>query len=294
MTANPLWQNTVGVVGGGVVGNATAKSLTEHVDEVRVFDTDPKKATHTLEQVLLCDLIFVCLPTPPLKDEGRCKGTDPYRVYEFFSLLSQEEKKRNFVLKSTVPIGTTKYLTKTYGLTNLVHSPEFLTGRCAVTDAHMPGRNIIGYPIPELRTESESYTSRSVGRLLHDLYAKRFPGVRIFSCTSDESEAVKLIQNAFFAVKISFFNEMNWLCEEVGCDWNLILAALLSDGRIAHSHTRVPGPGGGYGWSGSCLPKDICQLIEEMKLRRLDPSVSEAALTRNTKDVIRGMKRRGE
>ena len=37
--------------------------------------------------------------------------------------------------------------------------------------------------------------------------------------------------------------------------------AATSDGRIAHSHTKVPGPDGKRGWGGSCLGKDLDMLI---------------------------------
>jgi UDP-glucose 6-dehydrogenase len=59
----------VGVIGGGTVGKAVARTYLEFVDEVRVYDTDPGKTTHGIGhtafgKVLECNLLFICLPTP--------------------------------------------------------------------------------------------------------------------------------------------------------------------------------------------------------------------------------------
>lgn len=254
----------LGVVGGGVVGRATARAFIEHVDEVRVWDIVKERCStpsilHTLES----DLIFVCLPTPQKKDSLEC---DTSIVEGFFAVLAECNLHRNYVLRSTVPIGTTKRLSKTYNLPNLVHSPEFLTARCSVTDAHLPSRNIVGYnylPEPD---------GRACGcqAVLGNLYLSRFPAVPIHYMTSDESEAVKLFQNGFFATKIAYWNEVNALATKLGLDWDRVMEGILSDGRIAHSHTQVPGPDGKYGFGGSCLPKDVANLLHQLKENQID------------------------
>ncbi len=235
----------IGVIGNGVVGHATARCFMEFT-EVRVYDKIAERRTHSLNEVLECDLVFVCVPEAFIESVA--------------ATVEASKPLTNLVIKSTVPIGTTRHLAERYVLPNLVHSPEFLTARCAVTDAQLPARNIIGSPVtPDRLWDDAPVGSRAI---LADLYKRRFPGVPFFVMTSDESEAVKLIQNGFFAVKIAFFNEINTLCEEWNLDWERVRAAILADGRIAHSHTQVPGPDGKYGFGGTCLPKDLKQLIE--------------------------------
>lgn len=247
---------TVGVIGNGVVGHATARCWMEWSDGgVRVYDKNPVRCAHPLvypepgRAVLDCDIVFVCLPETALDEFfTECltgKGVYPDRVREV-----------NFVLKSTVPVGTTRRLVQKHGLKNLVHSPEFLTARCAVTDAQMPARNIIGCPYGE---DEWSWAALR----LEELCVTRFPGVSTYVMTSDESEAVKLMVNSFFAVKVALFNEFRTYADAAGLDWDQVLAGILSDGRIAHSHTKVPGPDG-YGFSGRCLPKDLMMLIRCM------------------------------
>lgn len=271
----------IGIIGGGVVGHATARTYIEN-NEVKVYDIDPMKGTgHTLHEVLSSDIVMVCLPTPQVEGGLACDSSIVVKFFE--ERAGGPFQDANYVLKSTVPIGTTKCLREVYGLHNLVHSPEFLTARCAVTDAMLPARNIIGIPYPGSHRQwsiTEQGT-RSGAEPLHTLYRERFPGIPIHCMTSDESEAVKLFQNSFFAVKIAYLNEINLLCQKKGLDWQTVLEGMLADGRIAHSHTKVPGPDGLYGFGGSCLPKDLANLITCMNECELHAHVCCATMARN-------------
>ncbi len=245
----------IGIIGGGTVGRATARAFIEHVDEVRVYDVVPERATHSYAEVACgSDITFVCLPTPQKKGSLDCDIS----IVEGFFKNAQEvgHGDFNFVLRSTVPIGTTKRLAQEYGLSNLVHSPEFLTARCAVTDAHLPSRNIIGIPVEDVAND----LTNVCGHILENLYLSRFPGVPCLCMKADESEAVKLFTNGFFATKIGYFNEVYQLAQKLDLDWDRVMEGVLSDGRIAHSHTKVPGPDGKLGFGGSCLPKDLASL----------------------------------
>lgn len=268
----------LGIVGAGVVGRATARCFMEN-SEVRVYDVMKERATHSLEEVLESELVFLCLPTPQKEGSLECDTSAIDDFFKKLNLTSLTAGRGNFVLRSTVSIGTTRRLREHYGVDNLVHSPEFLTARCAVTDAQIPARNIVGGAGFGAREERFDPTHPLV-----DLYIKRFPGVPIHLMTSDESEAVKLFLNSFFAVKVSYFNEVRELTDKLGLDWDSVLAGVLSDGRIAHAHTQVPGPDGKYGYGGSCLPKDIANLIDCSQKAGLTPHVTTAALHRNHLD----------
>jgi len=247
----------IGIIGNGVVGNATARTYVEH-HEVRVYDVIKERCLHTRDEVFECDIIFICVHEAFV--EMVLRGVLP------------EERHRNLVIKSTVPIGTTKRLAKEYQLSNLIHSPEFLTARCAVTDAQLPARNIIGTPkVNGLAIYTAAYD-------VAELYEKRFPGVPILHMDSNESEAVKLFTNGFFSVKVAYFNEIYNLTNEWGMDWDIVRAGILSDGRIAHSHTTIPGPTG-VGIGGVCLPKDLRTLVRQIGEAELFSNICEAAAT---------------
>ena len=238
----------IGIIGGGTVGRATARAWQEHCEEVRVFDVIKERANSGLYETLDCELIFICFPESQIDD--------------FFREASHRGAgKLNFVLKSTVPIGTTRRLAEEYGLPNLVHSPEFLTERCSIWDAQNPARVIIGSPKgpSTLGDDNKCYD------LYFDTCQDRFPSVPIFNLSSDESELVKLACNAFAATKVALFNEFRSLTDKLGLDWKAVREGVLGDGRIGNAWTAVPGPDGKRGFGGKCLPKDLEMLIDCFK-----------------------------
>lgn len=251
---------TIGVIGGGVVGNATAKAFSGHAS-VRVFDQIEDRATHALEDTLACSIIFVCLPET-------C-------IDEFFS--PHRGSKKNFVLKSTVPVGTTRRLSKIYDIDSLVHSPEFLTERTAAEDAANPRLNVIGIPVKS--DEIDRQVPPITG--LEGLYNIRWPTVPVRVMSSDESELVKLATNAFFATKVAFWNEVESYCRAAGIDYETVRAACVAEGRVGDLHTHVPGPDGKRGFGGKCLPKDLRQLVRCLTEAGVPAPVMTAVRQRN-------------
>lgn len=270
----------LGIIGGGTVGQATARAFIEHVEEVVIYDKDPLRCTGGDKTVVSdCDLIFLCLPTPQKPNSLECDTSALHEELAHFDTNYDQLRQRNLVIKSTVPIGTTRALSKQYNLPSLIHSPEFLTARCAVTDAQIPARNIVGYP-----TRCDEAVYNACGVKLINLYKSRWPHVPIFAMSSDESEAVKLFQNSFFAVKVAFFNEMYTLSEKLGLDWRVVIDGILADGRIAPSHTKVPGSDLLFGFGGTCLPKDLANIIHTLNTNDLSAHVTSAAYNRNLVD----------
>ena len=123
---------------------------------------------------------------------------------------------------------------------------------------------------------------------LHSLYLARFPGVPVHVMTSDESEAVKGFQNGFFAVKVSYWNECRTLADKLGLNWDTVMEGILADGRIAHAHTKVPGPDGKFGFGpdspNGCLQKDSASLVHQLESSGLLASVTRGAVERNRED----------
>lgn len=264
----------LGIIGGGTVGHATARAFLGHVEEVRVHDVVRERSTHERIATCACDVVMVCLPTPQKEGSLEC---DLSAVEEFFGWAGRNlrDEPINWVLRSTIPVGTTRRLREQYGLPNLVHSPEFLTARCAMIDAQMPARNVIGYPGPIPSPHDCP---------LAMLYAGRFPGVPVHGMDSSESEAVKLFQNAFSAVKVAAFNEFHAFASRLGLDWQRVREALLAGGWIHPAHTQVPGPDGKFGFGGACLPKDIASLSHQMIQAGVSNWMVDAAIERNAED----------
>lgn len=260
----------IGIIGNGVVGRATAFAWKNHCDEVRVHDALSQRSTRDLRDALDCDLVFVCLPEAPL---------DSFFKHIRFDILGTIPEggwcSRNFVIKSTCPVGTTRKLAEKYGLTNVCHSPEFLTERTALWDACNPSRVLIGVP------DFGGMSSNATTGLLEASCFARFPGVPIFVMKSDESEFVKLACNALYATKVSLFNELRTYCDASKLNWDRIIRAIMADGWTGNSHTQVPGPDGQHGFGGRCLPKDLDHLRAAFKQADLQSVIMDAVKFRN-------------
>jgi UDPglucose 6-dehydrogenase len=156
------------------------------------------------------------------------------------------------VLKSTVPVGTGKWVkgvmteaVKGAVPFDMVSNPEFLREGAAVEDFFRPDRIVIG-------AESE----RAI-EVMKEIYNAFYLIEAPFVITTIETaELIKYASNAFLATKISFINEIANLCEHVGADVHDVARAMGLDGRIGKKFLH-PGPGFG----GSCFPKDTHALV---------------------------------
>ena len=267
---------SIGIIGNGFVGSSISHGFRHYCSSLKIFDKNPNRSTHNLDAVLKSDFVFVCVPTP-MSDNGK---SDLSLINEVFEKAELKKSEASFIIKSTVPVGTTDSLSEKHKSLNIFHSPEFLTARSAKIDFICPSRNIIGYPSRGDCINKASYCYERLN-ILKDFFKNRFPGVPCIVMKSKESEFVKYIANCFFATKVSFFNEMFLLSEELDLDWQTLINGVMSDGRIGISHFQVPGHDGDMGFGGTCFPKDINSLISTMKENNLNPLVLQAAWDRN-------------
>ena len=230
----------VGVIGNGFVGESQAFAFSPTTD-LRIYDLDPLKTTHTKEEIDQCDFIFVCVPTPMFKD-GSQDTSYVDRVFE------DAAEGPIYILKSTVLPGTTLALSKKYPKINIVFSPEFLTERTAKLDMLTQARIIFGGP-------------KDLCSKVTQLFEQRFRNRHIIQTDYITAELIKYMNNTFFATKVSIVNEFKVLSDKLGANWNDALYGFASDGRIGDSHLHVPGPDGKLGYGGTCFPKDVNALI---------------------------------
>ena len=236
----------VGIIGYGFVGESQAFAFAPIAD-VKIFDIDTKKATHTLDEVLNQDFIFVCLPTP-MKQNGE---QDLSYIENFFGGIGLHNTDAIFILKSTVLPSTTKQLSERYPF-NIVFSPEFLTEKNAKLDMLTQSRIILGGYI-DLTLKVQS------------LFEARFGNKHYILTDSTSAEVIKYMSNNFLSVKVSFVNEYYDLVEKLGADWGKVIEGFVSDPRIGNSHTQTPGHDGKRGFGGTCFPKDINAIIQFSK-----------------------------
>jgi len=252
----------VGIIGYGFVGESQAFAFAP-VSDVKIFDIDKTKATHTLDDVLQQDFIFVCLPTP-MKQNGE---QDLSYIENFFSGIGLHNTNAIFILKSTVLPNTTKQLNDKYPF-NIVFSPEFLTEKNAKLDMLTQSRIILGGYI-DLTLKVQS------------LFEARFGNKHYILTDSTSAEVIKYMCNNFLSVKVSFVNEYYDLVQKLGADWNKVIEGFVSDPRIGNSHTQTPGHDGKRGFGGTCFPKDINAIIQFSKGANVEMNTLSAAWKTN-------------
>lgn len=257
-------KHQIGIIGFGFVGESQAFAFAP-VADVKIFDIDPTKATHTLEEVLNQDFVFICLPTP-MKENGT---QDISLVESFFKEVQQFNVKPIYILKSTVLPGTTRYLEEMYDL-NIVFSPEFLTEKTAKLDMLTQSRIVVG----------SVYRPLTAIKVKH-LFESRFGNKHYILTDSTSAELIKYMSNNFLTLKTAFFNEYYDLVDAAGADWESVVEGVVSDPRIGNSHSNVPGHDGKRGFGGTCFPKDINAIIEYSKLLDVEMNTLEAAWKTN-------------
>ncbi len=265
----------IGIVGKGFVGSAVKFGFSPNtgVDyEVKIYDKDPLKSTHTLKDTVCeSDIIFISVPTPA-NHEGKIslKVLDDC-LKEINDCLSKESEKNIFLIRSTVIPGTCDSFSKKYPRLRIVFNPEFLTERSANFDFINQSRIILGGKAEDTDKVSKLYKAR---------FGNSIP---IIETDYRSSELIKYMCNNYFATKVSFLNEMKLISDKIGANWEDCMDGFIRDGRIGHSHMQVPGPDGKPGFGGSCFPKDIQAMISFSEDLGIQTNVLKGAWNTNLK-----------
>ncbi len=269
-------EQKIGVIGNGFVGGAVKFGFSPNVGcdaEVRVYDKNPNKSTHGLEETVNeSDFIFLSVPTPANED-----GSINIKILE--GALEDINKVHNgrdnaILIRSTVIPGTTWALQTKYPQLNILFNPEFLTERSANFDFINQSRFIVGNSGKQIGwSKSEEFV---------ELIKDRFGDcVAVQETNYETAELIKYMSNCFFATKVSFMNEMYQIAEKIDANWDEAVSGFVADGRIGHSHLNVPGHDGKFGFGGSCFPKDIQAMIDFAEMFGIEPTVLKGVWEKN-------------
>lgn len=227
------------------------------------FTTDIKSA---VEQALV---IFLAVGTPPKED-----GSPDMSYYRQAAkdIAGAMNGYKVLVTKSTVPVGTGKWLREFVGenqttKTNfgVASNPEFLREGAAIDDFMRPDRVVVGSNEPDAIA------------IMKDLYRPLYLIETPVVITSLEAaELIKYAANAFLATKITFINEIANLCDAIGCDVHDVARGMGMDNRIGRKFLH---PGPGYG--GSCFPKDTRAFTKVGDKYDVETSVVDAVIKAN-------------
>lgn len=266
---------SVNILGYGFVGSACGFLCEKNNVEFNVCDTQLKtgdfnyfnnisELVNFSESKSDISYYFICVPTPS-DSEGKC---DTSIVENVIGQLSLAVNKRSIViLKSTIKPGTTRDLYNKYNeKLDIVFCPEFLREVSYKQDIY--SAKFVLFGIHENQATEWVLLNGLKNLFTNYLYKHKYltgsaseSPFEFYFKTFEECELFKYTLNTFFATKITFFNEIYELCDTMGVDYQNLKSLFKLDKRIGDYGTVVPGMDG-FGYTRSCLPKEIRALIK--------------------------------
>jgi nucleotide sugar dehydrogenase len=239
------------IIGVGIIGEAQAYLASKLGHEV--LGVDSAKSTSLYARMVKniekdVDITFICTP------ESAAEGV----VEE----LVHQNVKGLYVIRSSVPPMTTQRLMEKYGV-HLCHNPEFLRVKTAFDDIIHPNFVLIGQCCPEH------------GDILKKFYLSTEHPVLVTEPTI--SETVKITLNSYLATLVAFWNEIDELTGSMGVNTEEVARIARFDPRVSSYGTEFFG----VPFGGTCLPKDIKQLIQACLQGGVSPQLLEAVRDSN-------------
>jgi GDP-mannose 6-dehydrogenase len=237
------------------------------------------RATDDLEHCFLnTEATIVCVGTPsgPL---GDVRLTELDRVVDQLAdALTKADFWHLVLLTSTVPPGTTEsrvipQLERRSGKQcgtdfGVAFAPEFLREGSAIDDYRRPAKTVVG---------ASDQQALECAAAIYRPYASN-----IVSTSISAAEMVKLTDNSWHALKITFANEIGRFCQALGIDSHAVMEIFKSDTRLNISPAYLTP---GFAFGGSCLPKDLRTLVYRARQLGTEVPVLEAVLPSNRAHV---------
>ena len=261
----------IGIVGNGAVGNTTATGFRAKGHDVYTNDLKHSEKEKIYDKKFLmdtCDLIFICVPTPPKLDGTLDTVCVDQAVMELHAVKKQESNNPLIIIRSTVTPGTTLRLANQFPTLKFASNPEFLRMNHALHDFLHPERIVIGAHDEKIASKvAEAYVGWDCPIIITD---------------PNTAETIKLVANCFLAYKVAFSCEVAGFCKALGMNAKEVMDAVCMDSRIGPSHldpSKGPIPRNSH-----CLPKDMAGLIRYLEINGYDSRLLKLAYNVGVED----------
>lgn len=188
------------------------------------------------------DYIIISIPTDYDNESGLLSTNN---ITKLVKKIRSVNKSCIIVIKSTCYIGYTETLNDK----GVIFSPEFLREGKALLDNLYPSRIIIG-------GDKSNPKVKRFARLLQGHTLNR---AKTLFMSAKDAEAVKLFSNAYLALRVAYFNELDSYAISSDINSKNVIEGMSLDPRIGDYYNN---PSFGYG--GYCLPKDTLSLISQL------------------------------
>lgn len=280
----------VSILGSGVVGTIVGGGFKKLGNEVIFYDIDEKKAqelrflgldaTTDLNRAARgSDISFLCVPTPTKNGKidlshvkvaaenlGGClKNKSDYHVVVVKSTVVPTTTE-----KAVIPLLEKNSKKKVGEEIGVCVNPEFLTEiHRSWTEEDMFARNFFS----EERVIIGEFDKRS-GDVVQALYKPL--KVPIFRTDLKTAEMIKYASNCALANRISYWNEIYYICQKLGIDSNFVAQVAGMDKRIGKYGTIH-----GKAFGGKCLPKDLEAFVSFAEELGYEPKLLKAVIEIN-------------